>query len=104
MAGCPPLLLRSLSLGGQAHGGTASLNEMTDIFISVRDLHTNYLLPVPYRSRTAFLPFQVESYMEDGQRRYIVSKLVPGFTHPTFAPGVALLRWSGTPIDRAVEL
>ena len=28
-------------------------NEMILIFIGLRDLHTNYILPEPYRSRTA---------------------------------------------------
>lgn len=79
-------------------------NQMTEIFVSVRDLHTNYLLPSPYRDRIAYLPFLVEEYWEDSQRRYIVSKVVQGFTHPTFKPGVEVLYWSGVPIDRAVEI
>src|SRR4051812_47201107 len=34
-------------------------NEMTQIFVSLRDLHTNYLLPSPYRGKIAFLPFLI---------------------------------------------
>jgi hypothetical protein len=47
--------------------------EMTDIFTSVRDLHTNYLLPAPFNEMTAFLPFMVEDYLDHGKRRYLVS-------------------------------
>ena len=39
---------------------------MSEIFHSLRDLHTNYLLPGPYRGRVAFLPFLVEEFFEDG--------------------------------------
>src|SRR5258708_32864044 len=35
-------------------------NEMILIFLHLRDLHTNYILPEPFRSRVAFLPFHIE--------------------------------------------
>ncbi len=76
--------------------------EMTDIFTSVRDLHTNYLLPAPFNEMTAFLPFMVEDYVDHGKRRYLVSHVAEGFRHPTFVPGVEVVYWNGTPIDRAV--
>src|SRR4030095_6393686 len=38
--------------------------ELTEIFTSVRDLHTNYLLPSPFDQMTAFLPFMVEDYFD----------------------------------------
>ena len=76
--------------------------EMTDIFTSVRDLHTNYLLPAPFNGMVAFLPFMVEDYVEDGKRKYIASHLAPGFKHPTFVEGVEIVYWNGVPIDRAV--
>lgn len=76
--------------------------EMTDIFTSVRDLHTNYLLPAPFNGMTAFLPFMVEDYVDHGKRRYLVSHVAEGFSHPTFRPGVDVVYWNGTPIDRAV--
>jgi hypothetical protein len=79
-------------------------SEMTKIFTSLRDLHTNYLLPAPFNERTAFLPFLIEEYFEGGNRKYIVSKLISGFDHPTFKVGVEVLYWNGVPIDRAVEI
>jgi C-terminal processing protease CtpA/Prc len=76
--------------------------ELTEIFTSVRDLHTNYLLPVPFNKMTAFLPFMVEDYFDGGKRRYIVSRVASGFSHPTFVAGVEIIYWSGVPIERAV--
>ncbi|WP_202977646.1 S41 family peptidase [Parasedimentitalea marina] len=79
--------------------------EMIDIFTSVRDLHTNYLLPDPFRGRVAFLPFDVEEYFDaDGTPRYVASHFVQGFTHSHFKPGVEVLTWNGNPIERAVEV
>jgi len=36
-------------------------HEMTDIFTSLRDLHTNYILPIHFAQMVAFLPFQIEA-------------------------------------------
>ena len=79
-------------------------DEMIDIFVDLRDLHTNYILPSLYATKTAFLPFLLEEFFEGGMRTYLVSKMLAGFTHPTFKPGVVVTRWSGVPIDRAVEV
>ena len=76
--------------------------EMTEIFTSTHDLHTNYLLPTPFNGMTAFLPFIVEDYVEGGRRKYIVSHVTQGFIHPTFVKGVELVSWNGIPIERAV--
>lgn len=78
-------------------------HELTEIFVSTRDLHTNYLLPRPYRDRTAFLPFMVEEYYQDGEPHYVVSKIVGQSWPESFQPGVELLYWNGVPIRRAVE-
>lgn len=98
------LLLQTLELAPDAiqpaevefHG------ELTDIFTSVRDLHTNYLLPSPYDQMTAFLPFMVEDYFDGGQRKYLVSHVAQNFSHPTFVPGVEVVYWNSMPIERAV--
>ena len=39
--------------------------ELSRTFHSVRDLHTNYILPLPFSGKIAFLPFQVEEYFDD---------------------------------------
>ena len=79
-------------------------NEMISMFKELRDLHTNYILPASYNQHTAFLPFLMEEYYEDGQRHYIVTRMLAGFEHPTFAPGVEVTHWSGARIDRAVAV
>ena len=78
--------------------------EMTEILTSVRDLHTNYLLPAPFSEYTAFLPFLVEEFFDDdGVPHHLVSKVADGFQHPTFVAGVEILYWNGAPIRRAIE-
>lgn len=79
-------------------------HEMTEIFTSLRDLHTNYILPAYLARMVAFLPFRVEACFEGLQRRYIMAQGMPGFEHATFVPGVKLTYWNGIPIDRAVEI
>ena len=79
-------------------------DEMIDIFIGLRDLHTNYILPDPYRGLTAALPFRIEEFYEDGERRYIVTAVAQGLDHEHFEPGVEVTHWNGIPIDRAVDL
>ncbi|MFJ5546284.1 S41 family peptidase [Streptomyces sp. NPDC093225] len=78
--------------------------EMSEIFNLVRDLHTNYLLPDPYRGKVAFLPFLVEHYEDDRGEHFLVSHLTPGFSAPGFEPGVEVTHWSGIPVGKAVDL
>jgi Peptidase family S41 len=82
-------------------------NQMIAIFVSLRDLHTNYILPSYFASYVAFLPFYIEEIFEDQNSercQYVVSKMVEGFSHPTFSPGAVITHWNGIPMDRAVEL
>jgi hypothetical protein len=79
--------------------------EMLEIFNSVRDLHTNYLLPAPFADKVAFLPFDVEEYFDNaGDPHYVASHFVQGFSHPFFKAGVEIMMWNGVPIGRAVEV
>lgn len=79
--------------------------ELQRIFNGMHDLHTNYILPLPYREITAFLPFLLEEYFDDNhQPHYIISKLLAGFTHDSFKPGVEIILWNGLPIQEAIRL
>ena len=78
--------------------------ELSEIFHSVRDLHTNYLLPSPFNGKIAFLPFLVEEFQDAAGSHYVVSHLMQGFAAPGFEPGAEITHWSGIPIDRAVDL
>src|SRR4030088_3616261 len=77
---------------------------MTDIFPSLRALHTNSLLPAPFTAVAAALPFGVEAYWDNDVRKYIVGHVMAGFTHPPFGEGVEVRYWNGIPIARAVEI
>ena len=78
--------------------------QMSGIFHSVRDLHTNYLLPRPFAGKIAFLPFLIEKCHVGTAVQYVVTAVVQGFTAPQFGPGVQVTHWNGTPIARAVAL
>ncbi len=77
--------------------------EMQEVFASVRDRHTQYLLPAPFDGHVAYLPFLVEDYHEKNEQRFMVSHVAEGFRHSTFRRGVELLHWNGVPMKRAIE-
>jgi C-terminal processing protease CtpA/Prc len=78
--------------------------EMMGIFNSLRDLHTNYLLPEPYRGSTAFLPFMVEEYFDEhGAPHYPVTHVMPGLGVETFRTGVEITHWNGMRMSSAVD-
>ena len=78
--------------------------ELAGVFRSLRDLHTVYQLPDPYRGQVATLGFLIESYADpDGTPHYLVTHVDASLEHAGFGAGVELLRWNGAPIERAVE-
>ena len=87
---------------------------LLSIFGSTRDLHTLYLLPEPYRSCTAYLPFLVEQCFDRSAERFIVTRTaLPEGAPPDsddegrearFERGVEVLAWNGVPIVRAIEI
>ncbi|MEU6756503.1 S41 family peptidase [Streptomyces sp. NPDC046685] len=79
-------------------------SEMSKVFHSIRDLHTNYQLPEPFIGKIAFLPFRVEECTDGPKPRFLVTRITQGFSAPGFAPGVEVTHWSGVPIETAVEL
>jgi cytosine/adenosine deaminase-related metal-dependent hydrolase/C-terminal processing protease CtpA/Prc len=80
--------------------------EVAEIFTALRDLHTHYVLPEPFQSHEAYLPFLVEECAADGRTRFVVTKLATDatFERRSFQPGVEITHWNGVPIRRAVEL
>jgi hypothetical protein len=79
-------------------------SELSAIFHSLRDLHTNYLLPAPYNTRIAYLPFLVEEYRDAAGSHYVVGHIVEGYAAPGLLPGAEITYWNGIPIERAVEI
>lgn len=81
--------------------------DLLAVFQSVRDLHTRYLLPPPFRRAGAFVPFLLKEFTENGRRRYLVARhttdvLLP--KEPAFRIGVEITHWNGVAVDRAVEV
>jgi hypothetical protein len=77
--------------------------QLLRVFIELRDLHTNYILPARYRG-FAFLGILIERYFENAEPRWIVSKV---FDHlvgdPNLVVGAEITHWNGTPMAIAVE-
>ena len=69
----------------------------------VRDLHTVYRLPHPFRRQVAWLPFLIEECAGSNGPRFIVSKIVGSAGSKTFVEGVEVLHWNGTPIGHIVD-
>lgn len=79
--------------------------EMLGTFTDLRDLHTTFVLPEPFRSTTAYLPFSIDACAIDGRRAFIVSRVIPGDALPAdFVPGAVVTHWNGVAIDRAVAV
>jgi cytosine/adenosine deaminase-related metal-dependent hydrolase len=78
--------------------------EIARTFLSLRDLHTTYQLPEPFRSQVAWLPFMVEEFWEAGQRKFMISKVVGQPADPALRAGIELLHWNGVPIEHAIAL
>jgi hypothetical protein len=82
-------------------------DELSRIFRLVRDLHTNYIWPLPFSAAVAILPFRVELYFQRTKngfkKRFVVSNISNGFQHNSLRRGVEITHWNGVPIERAVE-
>ncbi|MDQ3685428.1 MAG: S41 family peptidase [Acidobacteriota bacterium] len=79
-------------------------DEMITTYSHLRDLHTSYVLPQPYQSLVAVLPFRIEAFFEGDVRRYVVTQVSPLVEDKRFKIGVIPTHWNGIPIERAVEL
>ncbi|MBO8200898.1 peptidase S41 [Streptomyces smyrnaeus] len=78
--------------------------ELAGVFRELRDLHTGYQLPDPYRGHVATLGFLVERYVDpDGRPHHIVSKIDRSLVHAGFDVGAELETWNGVPIERTIE-
>lgn len=82
---------------------TAFHAELLDIFIELRDLHTNYSLPAPFGRQVAFLGILVEKYFENDEPKWMVSKVAEHLvTDASLVQGVEITHWNGMPIKQAV--
>lgn len=79
-------------------------DELLVVFCQLRDLHTSFVLPEPFRSSTAFLPFRLERcFEESGEEAFVVTQVMEGHgTDSSFQIGSVIKYWNGTPIHRVV--
>ncbi len=76
--------------------------QLQRIFLGLRDLHTNYILPSRYAG-FAFLGIFLERCLDNGATKYLVTKTFDHITgDPQLQPGVEVTHWNGTPISLAV--
>ena len=81
-------------------------NRMLQIFKTLGDVHTAYRLPAPWKDAIAFLPFILGSFVEEGNRRYVVTRTLwddSDWGLTGFERGTEVVSWNGTPIDEAVQ-
>jgi len=90
------------SVDGELSAEIEFHNELSDIFNSLRDLHTSYRLPKPFIGKSAWLPFFIEEINEFGVRKYILTKLIGDAGPDSFKPGVTITHWNGIPVEQAV--
>jgi hypothetical protein len=86
---------------------------LTEVFTSLRDCHTNYVLPEPYRRRVAFLPFLIERCRMDEKSEpvHLITKVHREAVGDDFPdPGqdgaslMVVTHWNGVEIGRAVAM
>lgn len=104
------LLTRRLDADDPALTDRAFYDDLLGTFAELRDLHTTFILPEPFRSTTAYLPFSVETCRTRGADEYVVSHVIEGDAAIAaaraqgFERGVTVTHWNGVPIDRAVAI
>ena len=87
---------------------------LADIFLSQRDLHTNFYLPAPHACYTAFLPFSVKQFTKpDGSTSFAIDSnysdqinlLAPEIKEKfqTVQIGDELLQWNQQPLWKILE-
>jgi hypothetical protein len=77
--------------------------QLQRIFLGLRDLHTNYILPSRFAG-FAFLGIFLERCLDNGRPAYVVTKTFDHVTgDPQLKAGVEVTHWNGTPIQLAVE-
>jgi hypothetical protein len=80
-------------------GETEFHAQMTSAFSLVRDAHTLYGLPSPFRRAVAFLPFQMRPHLVNKAGwRFVVTTIMnsqpdAGFGHAYFGPGAEVVGW-----------
>ena len=72
---------------------------LLSIFAEIGDRHTQCFLPKPFAEKTAFLPFLVKEYFENGKQRLAVV----GSGIDDLERGDTLISWNGDPVAKTLE-
>src|ERR1044072_4047810 len=72
---------------------------LLSIFAEVGDRHTQCFLPKPFADKTAFLPFLVKEYFDNGRQHLAVT----GSGIDDLQRGDTLISWNGAPVAKALE-
>lgn len=72
---------------------------LLSIFAEIGDRHTQCFLPKPFAEKTAFLPFLVKEYFENGNQKLAVV----GSAIDDLRRGDTLISWNGVPVAKAIE-
>lgn len=108
----PVTALRRLRRESDGMEALAFHLQIMRIFKGLRDIHTAYILPRPWRDMIAYLPFLLDAYdretaedAPDAARdpTVIVASTLDGFRHPHFRRGVRIRDWNGMPIHAAIQ-
>ncbi|MET0405987.1 MAG: S41 family peptidase [Cystobacter sp.] len=87
------------ALGHRRHGNRLDFyRELLAVFTRLGDRHTRCVLPEPFASSLAFLPFRVGECFEQGARRY----LVLGSEDAALEPGALVVSWNGLPVSEVL--
>ncbi len=85
-------------------GDSEFFRELQNIFMELRDLHTNFVLPAPWRALVAFLPYAIDEYRDQFGRHYCVTKMSPFIRFGDhFQPKVEVTHWNGVPMHRKLS-
>ncbi len=113
------LLQRRLEVSATPLPARDFYDDMLATFAELRDLHTTFILPEPFRSNTAFLPFSIQACVSRGRREFVISSLfdsADGDMPPEiadtlakareqgFGRGAVVTHWNGIAIERAVAI
>ena len=78
--------------------------QMQRVFLGLRDLHTNYILPSRFAGFAFLGIFLERCVVPSGRTAYLVTKTFDHVTgDPQLKAGVEVTHWNGTPIQLAVE-
>ncbi|MEO7652223.1 MAG: hypothetical protein ABIZ80_17300, partial [Bryobacteraceae bacterium] len=79
-------------------------SELQSAFVGLRDAHTVYGLPAPYKGKVAFLPFRLDCVRDqEGNPRFVVTAIMEGFKHQDFNVRAEVTGWNGMRVPRAIQ-